>query len=100
MTGSFPRIKAISIAKNYANVVANADVPLDLKAGEIHEVLGQNGKGNWTLMKIIYRMEAPDSGHVEIDGKPLDFKSPRNAINAGISMVHQHFMVVDDLHGF
>ena len=100
MTGSFAVIKAIGITKNYANVVANADVSLDLKAGEIHAVLGENGAGKSTLMKIIYGMEAPDSGHVEIDGKPLDLRSPRNAINAGIGMVHQHFMLVDNLTVF
>ena len=100
MTGSFAVIKAIGITKHYANVVANADVSLDLKAGEIHAVLGENGAGKSTLMKIIYGMEAPDSGHVEIDGQPLDLRSPRNAINAGIGMVHQHFMLVDNLTVF
>jgi simple sugar transport system ATP-binding protein len=100
LTGSFAVIKAIGITKHYANVVANADVSLDLKAGEIHAVLGENGAGKSTLMKIIYGMEAPDSGHVEIDGKPLDLRSPRNAINAGIGMVHQHFMLVDNLTVF
>ena len=100
MTGSFAVIKAIGITKHYANVVANADVSLDLKAGEIHAVLGENGAGKSTLMKIIYGMEAPDGGHVEIDGKPLDLRSPRNAINAGIGMVHQHFMLVDNLTVF
>ena len=75
-------------------------VSLDLKAGEIHAVLGENGAGKSTLMKIIDGMEAPDSGHVEIDGKPLDLRSPCNAINAGIGMVHQHFMLVDNLTVF
>ena len=100
MTGSFAVIKAIGITKHYANVVANADVSLDLKAGEIHAVLGENGAGKSTLMKIIYGMEAPDGGHVEIDGQPLDLRSPRDAINAGIGMVHQHFMLVDNLTVF
>jgi len=100
LTGSFAVIKAIGITKHYANVVANADVSLDLKAGEIHAVLGENGAGKSTLMKIIYGMEAPDGGHVEIDGKPLDLRSPRDAINAGIGMVHQHFMLVDNLTVF
>ncbi len=100
MTGSFAVIKAIGITKHYASVVANADVSLDLKTGEIHAVLGENGAGKSTLMKIIYGMEQPDSGHVEIDGKPLDLRSPRDAIDAGIGMVHQHFMLVDNLTVF
>ncbi len=100
MTGSFAVLKADGISKHYANVVANADVSLDLKAGEIHAVLGENGAGKSTLMKIIYGMEAPDGGHVEIDGRPLDLRSPREAIDAGIGMVHQHFMLVDNLTVF
>ena len=100
MTGSFAVLKADGIAKYYGNVVANADVSLDLNAGEIHAVLGENGAGKSTLMKIIYGMEAPDGGHVEVDGKPLDLRSPRDAIDAGIGMVHQHFMLVDNLTVF
>ena len=75
-------------------------VSLDLKAGEIHAVLGENGAGKSTLMKIIYGMEAPDGGHVAIDGKSLDLRSPRDAIDAGIGMVHQNFMLVDNLTVF
>jgi general nucleoside transport system ATP-binding protein len=100
LTGSFAILKADGIAKYYGNVVANADVSLDLNAGEIHAVLGENGAGKSTLMKIIYGMEAPDGGHVEVDGKPLDLRSPRDAIDAGIGMVHQHFMLVDHLTVF
>ena len=100
MTGSFAVMKADGITKHYANVTANVGVSLDLKAGEIHAVLGENGAGKSTLMKIIYGMEAPDRGHVAIDGKSLDLRSPRDAIDAGIGMVHQHFMLVDNLTVF
>ena len=100
MTGSFAVIKALGITKRYGHVVANADVSLDLTAGEVHAVLGENGAGKSTLMKIIYGMEAPDAGHVEIDGKPLELRSPRDAINAGIGMVHQNFMLIDNLTVF
>ena len=100
MTGSFAVMKADGITKHYANVAANVGVSLDLKAGEIHAVLGENGAGKSTLMKIIYGMEAPDGGHVAIDGKSLDLRSPRDAIDAGIGMVHQNFMLVDNLTVF
>ena len=100
MTGSFAVLKAHGIAKQYGNVVANVDVSLDVKAGEIHAVLGENGAGKSTLMKIIYGLEPPDGGQIEIDGRPLDLRSPRDAIDAGIGMVHQHFMLVDNLTVF
>jgi general nucleoside transport system ATP-binding protein len=100
LTGSFAVIKAIGITKHYGNVLANSDVSLDLRAGEIHAVLGENGAGKSTLMKTIYGMEAPDGGHVDIDGKPLNLRSPRDAIEAGIGMVHQHFMLVNNLTVF
>jgi general nucleoside transport system ATP-binding protein len=100
LTGSFAVMNAEGITKQYATVIANAGVSLDLKAGEIHAVLGENGAGKSTLMKIIYGMEAADRGHVAIDGKTLDLRSPRDAIDAGIGMVHQHFMLVDNLTVF
>jgi general nucleoside transport system ATP-binding protein len=93
----FSVIKAVGVSKHYGDVIANADVSLDLKAGEIHALLGENGAGKSTLMKIIYGMEAPDAGHVEIDGTALRLRSPRDAIDSGIGMVHQHFMLVDTL---
>lgn len=100
MTGSFAVMKASGITKHYGSLVANADVSIDLNAGEVHAILGENGAGKSTLMKIIYGMEAPDRGHVAIDGKPIELRSPRDAINAGIGMVHQHFMLIDNLTVF
>ena len=100
MNGAFSTLRAVGITKHYANVVANADVSLDVRSGEIHAVLGENGAGKSTLMKVIYGMELPDAGHIEIDGAVLEWQSPRDAINAGIGMVHQHFMLVDNLTVF
>ncbi len=90
-------LKTVGISKLYGGVVANVDVSLDLKAGEIHAVLGENGAGKSTIMKIIYAMELPDAGHIELDGHVLALRSPRDAIDAGIGMVHQHFMLVPTL---
>lgn len=97
MRSSFAGIRAIGINKHYASVTANADVCLELRPGEIHAVLGENGAGKSTLMKIIYGMEQPDSGRIEIGGHPIQLRSPRDAINAGVGMVHQHFMLVENL---
>ena len=90
-------LKAVDITKRYGDVVANRAVSLDLHAGEIHALLGENGAGKSTIMKIMYGMEMPDSGHIEIDGRSLDLNAPKNAIRAGIGMVHQHFMLVPTL---
>src|SRR5690606_12778441 len=76
--------------------VANEDVELRVEPAEIHAVIGENGAGKSTLMKIIYGMIQPDEGTVEVDGEQVHFKSPRDAIDAGIGMVHQHFMLADN----
>jgi simple sugar transport system ATP-binding protein len=78
-------------------VVANKDVDLTVQAAEVHAVVGENGAGKSTLMKIIYGMVRPDEGTIEIDGDPVSFRSPKDAIDAGIGMVHQHFMLADNL---
>jgi simple sugar transport system ATP-binding protein len=90
-------LAARGITKRYGNVQANQDVSLELRSGEIHAVLGENGAGKSTIMKIVYGMELPDEGTVAIDGRALDLRSPRDAIRAGIGMVHQHFMLVPTL---
>ncbi|WP_213736143.1 ABC transporter ATP-binding protein [Bradyrhizobium sp. dw_411] len=91
------RFEAFKVSKSYGAVVANDDVSVDLKAGEIHALLGENGAGKSTIMKILYGMELPDAGHVAIDDKVLKITSPADAIAAGIAMVHQHFMLVPNL---
>jgi ABC-type uncharacterized transport system ATPase subunit len=90
-------LRAVEVSKTYGEVVANKNVRLDLSAGEIHAVLGENGAGKSTFMKILYGLEIPDSGRVELRGEQLTLQSPHDAIKAGIGMVHQHFMLVPTL---
>ncbi|HIC97912.1 MAG TPA: ATP-binding cassette domain-containing protein, partial [Aquificaceae bacterium] len=83
-----PAIHLRSITKRYPGVVANRDVELEVRRGGVHAVVGENGAGKSTLMKIIYGMVQPDEGTIEVDGEPVRFKSPKDAIEAGIGMVH------------
>lgn len=88
-------LEAISIAKTYpGGVVANDGVDLTVTAGEVHAVVGDNGAGKSTLMNILFGMQQPDRGELRLDGKPVRFASPREAISAGIGMVFQHFSLV------
>ncbi|MDI3298442.1 MAG: ABC transporter ATP-binding protein [Bacillota bacterium] len=82
------------ITKRFPGVLANDRVDLGLLRGEIHAVLGENGAGKSTLMKIVAGMLEPDEGRIELDGRPVRFSSPRDAIAAGIGMVYQHFMLI------
>jgi simple sugar transport system ATP-binding protein len=82
------------ITKRYPGVVANDRVTIDVRAGEIHGLLGENGAGKSTLMNILYGLAVPDEGEVLLDGKPIEIDGPNDAIHRGISMVHQHFMLV------
>ena len=75
-------------------MVANDHIDLTVEPGEIHALLGENGAGKSTLMNVLYGLLQPDSGEILIDGEPVKFRSPRDAIRAGIGMVHQHFMLV------
>jgi simple sugar transport system ATP-binding protein len=84
------------ITKRYPGVVANHDVDLTVRRGTIHAIVGENGAGKSTLMKILYGMQRPDAGEIIIDGTPVVFGSPQQAIAAGIGMVHQHFMLADN----
>lgn len=86
------------IMKIYSNgVVANEDVSLELKKGEIHALLGENGAGKSTLMKVLFGIETPDQGKIFLNGKETVIRSPQDAIEKGIGMVHQHFMLVPSL---
>ncbi len=91
-----PAIRLSGITKRYPGVVANRDVELVVASGEVHAVVGENGAGKSTLMKIIYGMVRPDEGTIEINGQPGNFRTPKDAIDAGIGMVHQHFMLADN----
>jgi general nucleoside transport system ATP-binding protein len=82
------------ITKRFPGVLANDDVNLDLRAGEVHALLGENGAGKSTLMNILYGLYTPDEGQVILRGKPIDLGSTKAAIEHGIGMVHQHFMLI------
>jgi simple sugar transport system ATP-binding protein len=88
-------IEAVGIGKVYpGGVVANDGVNLSIERGEVHAVVGENGAGKSTLMKVLFGIEHPDAGHVMLEGKQVRFASPREAIDAGIGMVFQHFSLV------
>ncbi|MBX3312827.1 MAG: ABC transporter ATP-binding protein [Actinobacteria bacterium] len=90
-------VRLTNIVKRFPGVVANRDVNLSVRAGTIHAIVGENGAGKSTLMKILYGMQKPDEGTIEVDGRTRSFRSPTDAIDAGIGMVHQHFMLADNL---
>lgn len=85
------------LTKAFPGVLANDHINLTLRQGEVHAILGENGAGKSTLMKLIYGLYEPDSGEILLEGKPVHFNSPRDAIHAGIGMVHQHFMLIPAL---
>ncbi len=82
------------IVKRFPGVLANDNVDFSLRKGEIHALLGENGAGKSTLMNILAGLYRPDDGLILVDGKPVNFNSPRQAIEHGIGMIHQHFMLV------
>ncbi|HEY0637158.1 MAG TPA: ABC transporter ATP-binding protein [Pseudonocardiaceae bacterium] len=85
------------ITKRFPGVVANSDVHLTVRRAEVHALCGENGAGKSTLMKILYGMQQPDEGTIHVNGEQVRFRSPSDAIRAGIGMVHQHFMLADNL---
>ncbi|MCW2606536.1 MAG: heme transporter ATP-binding protein [Frankiales bacterium] len=92
-----PVVVLEGIGKRFPGVVANHDVDLVVRPGEVHAVVGENGAGKSTLMKVLYGMQKPDDGTITVDGATVRFSSPSDAIAAGIGMVHQHFMLADNL---
>lgn len=82
------------ITKKFGALVANDQINLKVEKGEIHAILGENGAGKSTLMNIVYGLLEADSGSIFVDGKQVDIKEPSDALNCGIGMVHQHFMLV------
>ena len=85
------------VTKRFGSVTANDDVSLSVEKGHIHALLGENGAGKSTLMNILYGLYAPTEGEVWLDGKKLDIRDSKQAIAAGIGMVHQHFMLIPAL---
>ena len=84
------------ITKRFPGVIANKDVSIKVETGSVHALVGENGAGKSTVMKILYGMQRPDSGQILVNGKEVRFKNPNDAIDAGIGMVHQHFMLADN----
>jgi simple sugar transport system ATP-binding protein len=82
------------IVKEFPGIVANDDVSLEVLRGEVHALLGENGAGKSTLMNILYGLYKPDAGEIVLQGKPVVFGSAKDAIESGIGMVHQHFMLI------
>ncbi len=84
------------ISKRFPGVIANKDVSLKVQSGSVHALVGENGAGKSTVMKILYGMQRPDGGEIFVNGKQVQFKTPQEAIEVGIGMVHQHFMLADN----
>ncbi|MBX3046736.1 MAG: ABC transporter ATP-binding protein [Anaerolineales bacterium] len=89
-----PVLELKTITKRFPGVLANDRIDLSLERGEIHALLGENGAGKTTLMNILYGLYQPDEGEIFINGRQVQIHSPTDAINAGIGMVHQHFMLI------
>ncbi len=85
------------IVKRFPGVLANDHVDFDVRSGEVHALLGENGAGKSTLMRILYGLYQADEGQITIDGRAVKIESPHDAIESGIGMIHQHFMLVPTL---
>ncbi|MFP8954511.1 ABC transporter ATP-binding protein [Natrialbaceae archaeon A-arb3/5] len=89
-----PAVRLEGITKRFGDVVANDDVDFRLEPGTIHALLGENGSGKTTLMSVLYGLYDQTEGTIHVDGEPRQFDSPRDAMAAGIGMIHQHFQLV------
>src|SRR3954467_2235560 len=92
-----PLLELTGISKSFGGVQALRDVDFTLRAGEIHGLVGENGAGKSTLMKVIAGVHAEFTGAMRLDGKEVHFRSPRDALAAGIGMVHQELSIAPDL---
>jgi len=88
------KLELRAITKTFGSLVANDAIDLVVEPGEIHSLLGENGAGKSTLMNVLYGLYRPDGGQILVDGQPMTFSDPGDAMAAGIGMVHQHFMLV------
>lgn len=89
-----PMAELVDITKEFPGVLANDRVSFSVEAGEIHALLGENGAGKSTLMSVLTGLYMPDGGEIRLNGKPVHFGSPKDAVESGIGMVHQHFKLV------
>jgi general nucleoside transport system ATP-binding protein len=96
MDGSYA-VELVGIGKTFPGVIANHDITIRVHTGTIHAIVGENGAGKSTLMNTLYGMHQPDEGTISVFGHEVQFKSPTDAIAAGVGMVHQHFMLADNL---
>ena len=94
-TAPVAAVRAASISKAFYGVQANDRVDLDLRWGEVHALLGENGAGKSTLCSVLSGLYRPDSGEISVDGQPVVFRSPSDALARGIGMVYQHFRLVE-----
>ncbi len=88
-------IEMLHITKRFPGIVANDDITLTLRKGEIHALLGENGAGKSTLMSVLFGLYNPDEGEIRMNGKPVEINNPNDATALGIGMVHQHFKLVE-----
>lgn len=96
-TARIDHLELKGIVKRFPGVLANDRVDFDVRAGEVHALLGENGAGKSTLMKVLYGLYRQDEGEIYINGEPVEINSPVDAIRLGIGMIHQHFMLVPSL---
>jgi ABC-type uncharacterized transport system ATPase subunit len=94
-TGASPAVAMRGITKRFPGVLANDHVEFEAEAGEVHALLGENGAGKTTLMHVLTGLYRPDEGEIELNGEPVSFSSPRDALDAGVGMVHQTFRLVE-----
>ena len=95
MENRVPAVRMSGITKTFGSVVANHDVSIEIQRGEILSLLGENGSGKTTLMNMLSGIYCPDSGQIEVDGKEVSIRSPKDALSLGIGMIHQHYKLVD-----
>ena len=87
-------IQMKDITKKFGDFTANDNIQLTVHKGEVHALLGENGAGKSTMMNVLCGLYKPTSGQIYLNGEPVNFNSPKDAIDRGIGMVHQHFMLI------
>ncbi len=91
-------IEMLNIRKEFPGIVANDNITLQVKKGEIHALLGENGAGKSTLMNVLFGLYQPEKGEIRVDGKKVEINDPNVANRLSIGTVHQHFMLIVHLH--